>query len=136
MCFINSAEWAYVEQRDRISTLINLSCRKYSFEKLTQFLHGNNVLDASASNTDFFFPERYICFFKLAGSAYLEQNEHLSTVKSLIGRKCSLQRELPQGNDMLDVPASNNGGFLWRDTCISSTQLNRPVWKKESPSPP
>jgi hypothetical protein len=56
MCFINSAEWAYVEQRDRISTLINLSCRKYSFEKLTQFLHGNNVLDASASNTDFFFP--------------------------------------------------------------------------------
>jgi hypothetical protein len=36
---------------------------------------------------------------------------------------------------MLDAPASNVDGFLWRDTCISSTQLNRPISNKESLSP-
>jgi hypothetical protein len=36
---------------------------------------------------------------------------------------------------VLDGPVSNIDGFLWRDTCVSSTQLNRPIWKKESLSP-
>jgi hypothetical protein len=26
--------------------------------------------------------------------------------------------------------ASNRDGFLWRDTCLSSTQLRRPIWTK------
>jgi hypothetical protein len=38
--------------------------------------------------------------------------------------------------NVLDIPASNKHGFLWRDTCISSTQLNKPVWNEESLSPP
>jgi hypothetical protein len=50
-------------------------CKKYSIQKVTQFSHGNNVLDAYASNTD---------------------------------------------------------GFLFRDTCVSSTQLNKPVWNIKS----
>jgi hypothetical protein len=58
-----------------ISILKHLSCRKYSFEKLTQFSQGKNVPD---------------------------------------------------------VPASNTYGFLLRDTCVSSTPLNRHVWKKMS----
>jgi hypothetical protein len=47
-----SAEYAYLCQRELISTLKNLSCRRYSFQKLTQFSQGNNVLDFPASNTD------------------------------------------------------------------------------------
>jgi hypothetical protein len=37
---------------------------------------------------------------------------------------------------VVDDPASDIDGFLWSDTCVSSTQLNRPVWNKESLSPP
>jgi hypothetical protein len=36
---------------------------------------------------------------------------------------------------VLDAAASNIRGFLWRDACISSTQLNRPFGNKESLSP-
>jgi hypothetical protein len=43
-----------LEQTEPISTLKNLSCRKYSFQKLCQFSQGNNVLDAPASNTSGF----------------------------------------------------------------------------------
>jgi hypothetical protein len=37
---------------------------------------------------------------------------------------------------VLDAAACNLDGFLWRDTCVSSTQLNRPIWNKQSLSPP
>jgi hypothetical protein len=30
-----------------------------------------------------------------------------------------------QGNNVLDITASNTNGFLFRDTCVSLTQLNR-----------
>jgi hypothetical protein len=79
MCFFKSAEQAYLKQREPIPTLKNLSCKMYSFQKLTQFSQGNNVLDAPASKTD-----------------------------------C----------------------FLSRDTCVSSTHLNRSVWNKMSLSQP
>jgi hypothetical protein len=79
MCFFNSAELAYSEQAECISTLTNLHCRKYSFQKQTQFSQENNVLDAPAPKTD---------------------------------------------------------GFLSRGTCVSSTQLNRPILNKMTLSPP
>jgi hypothetical protein len=37
---------------------------------------------------------------------------------------------------VLDVAASNIDGFLWRDTCVSSTQVNRSVSNKMSLSLP
>jgi hypothetical protein len=36
---------------------------------------------------------------------------------------------------VLDPPASNIDGFLWRDICVSSNQLNRPICNKRL-SPP
>jgi hypothetical protein len=51
VCYPNSAEEAYFQQREPISTLKPLSCNKYSFQKLSQFSQGGNVLDAPASNT-------------------------------------------------------------------------------------
>jgi hypothetical protein len=40
------------------------------------------------------------------------------------------------GNNVLDAPASHTNGFVLRDSCVSSTKVNRPIWKKESLSPP
>jgi hypothetical protein len=37
---------------------------------------------------------------------------------------------------VLDVAASNIHGILWGDTWVSSTQLNRPIWSKETLSTP
>jgi hypothetical protein len=32
-----------------------------------------------------------------------------------------------KANNVLHAPSSNTDGFLSRDTCVSSTQLNRPM---------
>jgi hypothetical protein len=56
-----------------------MTSREYSFQKMTQFLQGNNVLNAAASNLD---------------------------------------------------------PFLWRDTCVSPTQLNSTFWNNMSLVPP
>jgi hypothetical protein len=37
---------------------------------------------------------------------------------------------------VLDVSASNTDGFLSRDTCVPSSQLNRPILNKEILSSP
>jgi hypothetical protein len=36
---------------------------------------------------------------------------------------------------MLDTAASNIDGFLWRETYVSSNQLSRPIWYKQTLSP-
>jgi hypothetical protein len=38
--FLNTAEYADLEEREPISTREKLHCRKYSFQKLTQFPQG------------------------------------------------------------------------------------------------
>jgi hypothetical protein len=75
MCFINSPEYTYLEQREPDSTFKNKSCRKYSFQKQSLFSQGNNVLHTAGTNLD---------------------------------------------------------GFVRRDTCATSTSLNRPTWNKMS----
>jgi hypothetical protein len=37
---------------------------------------------------------------------------------------------------VLDAPAFKTDGFLLRDIFISSTNMNRDIWKKESLPPP
>jgi hypothetical protein len=37
---------------------------------------------------------------------------------------------------MLEHPASKIHGFLLSDICVSSNQLNRPIWNKGSLCPP
>jgi hypothetical protein len=67
----------------------------------------------------------------------LEQNEPFSTLKILICRKYSFeqQNQFSLGFNVLDAEPSNIHGFLWRDRNVSSTQLNRHIWSKESLSP-
>jgi hypothetical protein len=116
--FLQLAGWAYLEQTEHFSTLETLICRKYTFQKLTQFLQGNNVLDAPACDTSGFLSRD--TFLQLSQIAYLQP---ISTLKLLSCRKYSCQKltQFSQGNNVLDVPASNADGFLSRGTCVSST---------------
>jgi uncharacterized HAD superfamily protein len=79
MGFIKSDEYTNWEETDPNSSFKNISCRKDSFQKLTKFSQGNNVLYAATSNRD---------------------------------------------------------GFLWRVTCVSSSQVNLPIWNKDGLSAP
>jgi hypothetical protein len=54
MYLFNSAGKAYLEQREPFSTLKTMIYRQYSFQKLTQFSQGNNIVDSPPSNTDGF----------------------------------------------------------------------------------
>jgi hypothetical protein len=64
---------------------IPVSCRKYFFQKLTQFSQGSNVLGFCFLHRLFSF-ERYMCFFNSAELAYLEQSEPMCTLKPLTCR--------------------------------------------------
>jgi hypothetical protein len=78
MCFFKSAEEAYLEQREPISTMKNLLGMKYSFQKLTEFLQGNNVLHAAASNIDGFV-WCDICFSSTLLKSPIANKQSLST---------------------------------------------------------
>jgi hypothetical protein len=75
-----------------------------------------------------------MCFFNTAEQAYLEQIECFPPLKTLLGRQYSFQKltQFSQGNNMLDAPPSNLGGFPSKDPCVYSIELNRPMWKKMS----
>jgi hypothetical protein len=51
-------------------------------------------------------------------------------LKTMICRNYSFPKltQFSQGNHELDAYASDTHGFLLGDTCVSSTQLNRPTW--------
>jgi hypothetical protein len=51
-----------LEENEPFTILKILIGRKDSFQKLTQFSHGNNVLEAAASNIDGFFEEIHVGF--------------------------------------------------------------------------
>jgi hypothetical protein len=55
-----------VEQTDPFSMLKMLNFRKYSFEELTHFSLGSNVIDAPHSNM-WFSLEIYMCFLAFSG---------------------------------------------------------------------
>jgi hypothetical protein len=96
--------------------------RKCSFEKLTQFSLGNNVLESSANNTDGFV-SRGISVSSISWICWFVKNEPFWSLKTKICRMYSFQKvtQLSQGNNMLNAAASNIDGFLrQRNTNISS----------------
>jgi hypothetical protein len=64
MWFFNSAEEAYLEHREPISTLKKVSCSKDSFQNFIQFWQGKNVLDVPLSNTGDFLSGIHVYFQK------------------------------------------------------------------------
>jgi hypothetical protein len=130
--------WIYLlEQAYPSSTLKLLSCRKYSFQKLSQFAWGNNVHGSHASHTGFFF-SRDTC----VSSSYLKSpiwnKEPFYTLKILSCRKYFFEKhtQFLQGNNVLVAPPSNIYGSLWRYTFVSLTKLNWPIWNKMNLSLP
>jgi hypothetical protein len=87
--------------------------RTYTYQKLTQFSQGNNVLDAHASNTGGFLSEIHV-FHHLNREGLLEKTEPISTLKQLSYRKYPFQKlnQLSQGDNMQDTAVSNIDGFL------------------------
>jgi hypothetical protein len=117
--------------------LENLICRKYSFQKLTQFSQGNNVLDSPPSNIHGFFGEIHVVL-QLNWIGLFRSKWGILPLKTLIGRKYAFLKfnQFSQGSNVLDIPISKLDGFLSRSTCVSSTQLNRSIWNKLSFSTP
>jgi hypothetical protein len=76
-------------------------------------------------------------FFNSAEQAYMEQTDQIYSLKILRSRKFPFQKliQFRQQNKVLEDPASNTDGFLWRDTSVSSSHLNRNIWNR-SLSPP
>jgi hypothetical protein len=66
--------------------------------------------------------------------AYLEQPEPIFTLKNISSWKCSFPKrtQFSDGNYLLDAAVSYTDGFLWRDSYVSSTQLNRRIWNQQS----
>jgi hypothetical protein len=73
-----------------------------------------------------------MCFTNLAEWSYLEKPELTSSWKHLSCREYSFQTltQFWPGINALDASGPETNGFLLRDTCFCSTQLNRPIWKK------
>jgi hypothetical protein len=69
-----------LEENEPLSTLKTLISSKYSFQKLTQFSQGNNVLDAPASNIDSFLC-RDICGSPTQLKRPIYNKEPISTLK-------------------------------------------------------
>jgi hypothetical protein len=44
--------------------------------------------------------------------------------------------QFSEGNNVLNTASSKVDGFLWGDTCVSTTQLNLPIFSKLGQSPP
>jgi hypothetical protein len=70
-----------------------------------------------------------MCFINLVDYSYLEHNEPISHLKTVISRMYSFPKlaEFSKGNSVLEAAASNIGDCLCRATCVSSTHLNRPT---------
>jgi hypothetical protein len=88
------------------------------------------VLDSPACNThDFLLRDTCVSSTQLNRPI---SNELLSTLKNLSCRKYSFTRltQFSQGNNVLDDTCCNIDFFLSRDSCVSSTQMNRPIKMK------
>jgi hypothetical protein len=122
-----------VLRKESILTLKHLSCRKYFFQKLTQLFQGNNLLNPPSSNTDGFLQEihfflhlTWIGLFETKWVFLFLKNSDLQEVLF------SKTNSILTGKQSLDVPAWYTDGFLLIYTRVSSTQLNRSIFTKQS----
>jgi hypothetical protein len=117
LCRSNGANVAYLH-------LETPKIQEVFFPKLTQFSHENSV---HLIWMVFFWG--ILVFLQLSWIGVFETRWASSTLKMEICRVYSFQKltEFSQGHTVLDVAASKIDGFLWRDTCGSSTQLDRPI---------
>jgi hypothetical protein len=113
-------------------------CRKFIPSKMNSTLTGKQCSRCCSFWHTWLSLGKYMCFFCSDEYAYLEQKQSISTLKLLSCRKNSFQKlsQYAWGNKVLDATACKTDGFLSRETCLSSTYLNRPIWNIMSLSPP
>jgi hypothetical protein len=127
-----------LHETKQISGLKQLSFRKYAFQKQTEFSQVNNVQDDADSNTHGFLWRVTCVSSSQLNRPIMEKTEPTSTMKHLHFRKYFIENftQFSEGNNVLDAAASNIVGFLCRDMCVSSTELNSPNRSKHSLSTP
>jgi hypothetical protein len=123
-------KWAFLQRE-------NCNYRLYSFPTLTQFSYWINLLQAAASNINSFL-QRDTCLYSTQLNRNIWSNSMLTPPWKLwfAGTILSKANSILTVNNVLHAPASNTVAFLSRYTCVSSTQLNRPIWNNISFPPP
>jgi hypothetical protein len=89
------------------------------------------VIDVHATNIECF-PSRDSCVSSTQLSRPIWSKLSVSPHENLDGQAVFLSTltQFSQGNKVLDAPPSNLGGFLLRDTCVSTIHPNRPILNK------
>jgi hypothetical protein len=108
-----------IQQNSCILNKLNVSpslmwrARQYSFQKLTEFSLGNNVLDTPAFNTDCMFQNLQV-FLHYIQIGYVSLSEWVSHLKMLTDSNYTFHRltQISKGNNVLDTPASNIDVFF------------------------
>jgi hypothetical protein len=125
---------------DRISLsklLKYLTCRKYSFKKLTQSSQGNNVLNAPNFNIDALLSrDTCVSSTQLSSHIWKEMSRSPPWQTQVEEVFLSKTHAILKVNNLLDATPSNTDGFLSTHTCVSSTQLNWCIWIYMSLPPP
>jgi hypothetical protein len=108
-------KWAFLH-------LENYDSQEAILSKSNTILNVQHLLHVSASKTDGFF-DKYLCAFNFPVQAYLDQTDPISTLYPISSRKFSFQNLTPfsHENHVLDAPAYNIDGVLYRDTYVSSS---------------
>jgi hypothetical protein len=84
-----------------------------------------------------FFREIHV-FLQLNSIGLVETNRAYLHVEKAKLQEVSVPKltHFLQGNHVLDTAACYTDGLPFSDTCISSTEMNRPISKKERQHPP
>ena len=118
-----------LERKNAILHLDNSYLEKIFLSKYNSVLRGKQCVRCCSFYHRWISFERYMCVFKSAEQAYLEQKVRFGALTIQDGRHYSFQSltQFSQGINVLSAAASNTAIVLLRDTRIHSTQLNRPT---------
>jgi hypothetical protein len=82
-------------------------CSKYTFQKLTQFSQGNNVIDIAASNIDGVLRRDTCVSSTQLNSLFGESRAYLHLETPKLQEVFLSKTKFEQGNNVLDAPASD-----------------------------
>jgi hypothetical protein len=97
-------------------------CRKYSFQRLTQFTQGNNVPYYHASKTDGFLLSNSCLSSTYLNRPIWSKQTYLHLVIPKL-KKVFIEKhtQFSLGNNAVVTPLSKKDGFLSRNICVPST---------------
>jgi hypothetical protein len=131
--YVNRTIWG----KETLSVPWKIYVEKVFISEETQFPQGIKGLEVPASNTEGFLSrDSHVSSTQLKIQNRNQRSLSLPWILSCSQYSLQKLTQFSLGHNVVGVPASNTSGFLLRDTWVSPTQLNRPLVKNESPSPP